>query len=178
MEALRAAALFLQATLGWSVTEAYAGQDPAAVQALSAPAGRVVLSLDGNVKTTNAQGRADFDIAMLEKLPKVTITTDTPWTDGKRTYEGVPLKQVLEAAGARGETLKVTALNAYHATIPVDQAVNDGAIIAYKADGAYLPVDDRGPLWILFPFDAKPQLRSEAVYEWSAWQLRKLTVKD
>ena len=37
---------------------------------------------------------------------------------------------------------------------------------------------DKGPLWIMFPFDAKPELKSELIYSQSVWQLRKMTILD
>jgi hypothetical protein len=39
-------------------------------------------------------------------------------------------------------------------------------------------VRDQGPLWIMFPFDDKPELKSELIYSQSVWQLRKMTFLD
>ena len=55
---------------------------------------------------------------------------------------------------------------------------SSGAIIAYRMNGAEISVRDKGPLWIMFPFDQKPQLKAETIYSQSVWQLRKMTFLD
>src|SRR5450631_2577997 len=46
--------------------------------ALDAPAGKVVLTITGKVGTPNAGAKADFDMAMIEKLPQHSFTMTTP----------------------------------------------------------------------------------------------------
>jgi hypothetical protein len=58
------------------------------------------------------------------------------------------------------------------------QSISAGAILAYRMNGAELSVRDKGPLWIMFPFDDKPELKSELIYSQSVWQLRKMTFLD
>jgi hypothetical protein len=67
------------------------------------------------------------------------------------------------------------ALNDYAVPLPMSDA-NSGAIIAYKMNGEYMPVRAKGPLWIMFPFDDKPELKTEAAYSRCVWQLRRLTI--
>jgi hypothetical protein len=40
-----------------------------------------------------------------------------------------------------------------------------------------MAVRDKGPLFIVYPFDSRSDLRSERYYSRSAWQLRALEVK-
>jgi hypothetical protein len=40
-----------------------------------------------------------------------------------------------------------------------------------------IPVRTKGPLFIVYPFDSKAELRSATYYERSAWQLKSLTVE-
>lgn len=166
------------ASLCFAVTGATSSDAEVQTKALDAPQGRVVLTIDGNIAARNAQARADFDLAMLEALPARQIATSTPWTDGVRRFDGVPLKEVLEATGANGEKLTATSINGYTVTMPVDEAVKNNAVLAYRIDGAAIPVDDKGPLWILFPFDEKPGLANPDTFALSAWQLRRLTVAE
>lgn len=145
---------------------------------LASPTGEVILTLDGNIGRRNAPDGADFDLAMLRALPSASFRTATPWTEGAADFEGVPLEEVLKAAAATGKTIKAAALNDYIADVDVETAVSAGAILAYRINGAEISVREKGPLWIMFPFDDKPQLKSELVYSQSVWQLRKMTVLD
>ena len=40
-----------------------------------------------------------------------------------------------------------------------------------------MPVRDKGPLFIIYPFDSSAELRSEPYYSRSAWQLRTIEVR-
>lgn len=142
---------------------------------LAKPAGDVVLSLDGDITVTNSGAQADFDMAMLRAMPVTTVKTTTPWTDGETSFEGVLLKDLFSAVGASGKSAKASALNDYIANLDVETLLTSGAIIAYRINGTDISVRDKGPLWIMFPFDEKPQLRAETIYSQSVWQLRKIT---
>ena len=37
---------------------------------------------------------------------------------------------------------------------------------------------DKGPLWVIYPFDDDPRYRSETVYFRSIWQLNRIIVMD
>jgi hypothetical protein len=38
-------------------------------------------------------------------------------------------------------------------------------------------VRDKGPLFIVYPYDSKPELKSQTYYGRSAWQLAKLIIE-
>ena len=40
-----------------------------------------------------------------------------------------------------------------------------------------MPVRDKGPLFIVYPFDSDPALKSRTFYGRSVWQVAKLVVK-
>ncbi len=46
-----------------------------------------------------------------------------------------------------------------------------------KRDGNYMAVRDKGPLFIIYPYDSDPQLQSQTYYTRSAWQVAKLIVE-
>jgi hypothetical protein len=50
-------------------------------------------------------------------------------------------------------------------------------ILALKRDGEYMPVRDKGPLFIIYPYDNAPELRSQQFYSRSVWQVSRLVVK-
>jgi hypothetical protein len=146
-----------------------------AVIVLSQPsnAGQVVLSIDGAV----AGGHVDMTLEQIEALGLEKIETTTPWHDGKVDFEGVPLQRLLEKVGAEGAALVIVALNDYRTQVPVDDAARYGVILASRKEGHTMPVSDKGPLFLIYPFDTYPELRNEVYYSRSAWQVRSITVE-
>ncbi len=143
---------------------------------LDQPRGEALLEVTGLVATTNAPYRAVFDRDMLEALGSRTITTTTPWHAGQVRFEGVPLGKLMEAVGAYGQTVRAVALNDYVITIPITDFVKHDAVLALKRDGQYMSVRDKGPLFIVYPYDSKPELKSQLYYARSVWQLKRLDV--
>ena len=139
--------------------------------ALGKPAGTVVLTLRGKLGVTNGAGVADFDMTMLEALPQRNISTRTPWYDGPRKFTGPLLRDVLKAAGAQGSGLRAIALNDYKVDIPVDDALKFDVVLARLLDDKPMPVREKGPLFIIYPFDDKPELRVPQYFSRCAWQL-------
>jgi hypothetical protein len=155
---------------------ALAGAPPQA-WALAAPKGKVLLSVTGRVTQRNADDRADFDLAMLDALPQHGFTTSTPWYKTARAFSGPLLRDVLAAAGASGSTLGAIALNNYKVEIPAEDAQKFKVLLATRMDDKPMAVRDKGPLFIIYPYDDSADLRSERYYSRSAWQLRKIDVK-
>ena len=154
----------------------FVGDSPALAGQLAAPKGDVALTVSGEISNVNAPGEARFDLDMLKALPRASFRTKTQWTTGISEFSGVSLVDLLAAVGAKGATLRATALNDYAVDIPVADAIVGGPIIAYALDGKPMSVRDKGPLWIIYPFDAKAEYRAEAIYSRSIWQLRSLVV--
>lgn len=153
------------------------GPPAGSAEPLARPKGKVVLSVTGLVERANADGRADFDMAMLEALPQHSFVTATPWFKTPRRFSGPLLRDVLAAAGAKGGTLSAVALNDYKVEIPADDAQRFKVLMATRLDNQPMPVREKGPLFIIYPYDDSADLRSERYYSRSAWQLRTLNVK-
>lgn len=134
-----------------------------------------VLTVNGAV--TADGGSLVFDMATLQSMPSVTFSTSTNWTDGISAFTGVPLKVLLDTVGATGTEVEAIALNNYSASIPVDSIDEDSPIIAYAIDGQAFSRRDKGPLWVVYPYDESDAYRNELIYGRSVWQLRTLTVK-
>jgi hypothetical protein len=143
-----------------------------AVQSHGAPAGPVVLTI-----ALSEQAKAEFDMAAIEKLPQHSFKTTTPWHAQARTFTGPLLRDLLAAAGAKGTALRAVALNGYKTDIPFEDAAKYDVIVARLLDGKPMAVRERGPLFIVYPFDSRSELRAERFYSRSAWQLRTLEVK-
>lgn len=144
---------------------------------LPAPAGKPILAVSGKIRNFNDGDVARFDRAMLEGLGMTSFQTATPWYTGVVTFQGVPMITLLDHVGAFGDKVVVVALNDYSTEIPISDFQKFGVIIALKRDGAYMPVRDKGPLFIVYPFDNSPELRQQKYYSRSAWQVAKIIVK-
>lgn len=144
---------------------------------LGAPTDKPVLTVNGKIDVKNVDDTAQFDRAMLEQLGMVTIETTTPWYSGSVKFEGVPMEKLMKALGAKGEKIVAVALNDYTTEIPIEDFVKHKPILALKRNGEYMPVRDKGPLFIVYPYDSDPELKSQKYYSRSAWQVARLTVK-
>lgn len=113
----------------------------------------------------------------LEAMDPQTLTTTTVWTEGAITFRGVPLAAILEAAGADGSEVRAEALNDYYVDFAVDDALAWGALVAFEADGARMPVRDKGPYWIVYPWSERPELDIGEVRMTSVWQLTEIEVR-
>jgi hypothetical protein len=148
-----------------------------AAAAMDAAEGDVLLTVTGVISETNAGEAAEFDLPMLEAFDTVVIETTTIWTDGVQTFEGVDLVDLLAALGAEGTMLRAVALNDYAVDIPVSDAVDGGPIVAYLRNGEAMSAREKGPLWIIYPFDSSPEYQSELIYSRSIWQLNRIEVQ-
>lgn len=144
---------------------------------LPKPTGKVFLTLSGNIKNTNEEGKAVFDVASLEKLGLESFQTASPWYNGRTTFTGIPMKKLMDYVGAKGSIVKVTALNDYTTVIPLSDFNKYNVILALKINGEYMRVRDKGPLFIVYPYDSKPELNNQVFYSRSAWQVSRMSIE-
>jgi hypothetical protein len=155
------------AAIGWTGTAQVAAET-------AMPAG-TVLVIDGKV----AAGKpVAFDLSALRSLPVTKVTTMTPWTDGEDLYEGVRVRDLLaRVGGADGKVLLADAVDDYQVTIPIEDIRDYDVIVAYAVNGKPLPEDDKGPLWIIYPYSQHDGLQKDLYFSRSVWQLNRLTVR-
>lgn len=149
-----------------------------AQEPLAAPTGEVLLTVTGEIDRTNSADAAVFDLAMLQAMDPVTVETSTIWTDGVQTFRGVPLARLMQEVGAHGAMIAASALNDYTVQIPMEDAVEGGAVLAFEVNGAALSVRDKGPLWVIYPYDQSKDYQSEVIYARSIWQVAKMDVAE
>jgi hypothetical protein len=150
---------------------------PVQGESLPPPTGKAILTVTGKIAVTNDSGKAVFDRQMIEALGETSFSTSTPWYDGSHKFEGVALAKLLDTVGGTGDRLVVTALNDYVTEIPAADAREFGVILALKRDGQYMPVSDKGPIFIIYPFDSNSALKAQIYYKRSAWQVSRIEVK-
>lgn len=134
----------------------------------------VLLTVTGPDGATLAQ----YTMTDLEGFDPVTFETETIWTDGVHSYTGVSLDALLDSLGVDVGDLSAQAINDYAVIIPVADAVAGGPIIAYLSDGEPMSIRDKGPLWIIYPFDSVSGYQTETIYSRSIWQLDRIHVVE
>lgn len=138
--------------------------------------GKVILTVTGSIDNTNADGAALFDLAMLDTLERRDASIDTPWTNGAMRFEGPLLKALLDAVGAHGKTLLIRALNDYSAEVPIEDATRYETLLATRMNGKPMAVRDKGPIFLIYPFDTEPELYNEKYFSRSVWQIKEIEV--
>jgi hypothetical protein len=154
---------------------ALAGAAPA--QDLPPLAGPVVLTVTGLDPAEFPGGRLELDLPMLRAMGATRITTSTLWTEGSHTYTGVLLKTLAGRIKSGDHALRFHALNDYSIEIPASDATDEAPLLAYEVDGAVMSVRDKGPLWLIYPFDAGVEYRTDTIYSRSIWQLDGIEVQ-
>ena len=144
--------------------------------ALEPAKGDVVLTVSGAITNTNAGETAKLDRAMLDAIGTVTFETETMWTEGVQTFTGVELSDLLSVLGVNGSQLRASAVNDYAVDIPTKDAVEGGPIVAFLRNGELMSLRDKGPLWIVYPYDSSPKYRTEVIFSRSIWQLDRIEV--
>lgn len=140
--------------------------------------GDVILTVSGKISAKNAEGTAQFDIESLRALPAKTVSTSTIWTEGVHVFTGVPLALLLDELGSSGSTLRALAINDYAVDMPVAELQELAPILAYEMDGKPMHRRDKGPLWIIYPYDSSSDYQTSLVYSRSVWQLDRIELLD
>jgi DMSO/TMAO reductase YedYZ molybdopterin-dependent catalytic subunit len=129
------------------------------------------LEIDGEVKKPIKLSWDAFN-----KLPKTTMATDihcvTRWSKLGMQWEGVSLDELIKQAGGltdKAMHLLVDCYGGYTTNVPVEDIVNEQALIATHADGEPLSPEHGGPARLFVPH----------LYFWkSAKYVRRLTFAE
>lgn len=148
----------------------------AGAASLPQPTEKPILAVSGKISVANRDGAAQFDRPMLEALGTSGFETATPWYDGPVRFDGVRMDRLMQAVGASGDRVLAYALNDYSTELPMGDFARHNVILALKRNGQYMTVREKGPLFIVYPFDSDPALRHQRYYSRSAWQLARLVV--
>ncbi|MDC0611824.1 oxidoreductase [Vibrio sp.] len=110
----------------------------------------------------------------LTQMSDTEFKTETPWTAGKTDFSGVSLKKLAQQHNISSGTFKVIALNNYWSEIPYSDIDNYDPIIAIKKNGKFMPIRDKGPLWIVYPLSQKGEVNNELLHSRMVWQTSKI----
>lgn len=147
---------------------------PTLADSFAAPKGEVLLTLSGAIGAHNQGDTLQLDRDQLAALPQTSFTTSTTWTSGTPTFTGVLLKDLIAAIGATGGTITLTASNDYSITMPMADVGDQAPLLAILLDGQPMSLRDKGPVWMVYPYDAGDEYRTEQALSRSIWQLTTL----
>ena len=114
----------------------------------------------------------------LDAMEQVEFSTTTLWTEGEAVFSGVAVYHLLEVLELDGAVLRMSALNDYAVEMPISDLEEDAPIIATRVDGAPMPIREKGPFWVMYPFDSKPEYKTEVNYARAVWQLKSLSLPE
>jgi len=143
----------------------------------AASKGKQLLTISGKLGSAAAGTKITFDLARLEELPQRSFTTQTPWQDKPVQFTGPLLRDVLASVKAQGSQLRAIALNDYKVSIPVSDSLRFDVVLALRINGELIPVRNKGPLFVVYPYDSHEELRSTLYYSRSIWQLKAIEVE-
>lgn len=129
-----------------------------------------------DVNAVSFEKARSFDLAALTALEQVEVPTDFPMGGPTVTFSGPALEDVLEAAGAEGDTLLIQAIDGYTIEVPVEEAVAKGAVLALSRDGRAFGIGDFGPTQVVFPRGERADL-ADMVDDWWIWQIYHIGVE-
>jgi len=145
---------------------------PAAAARASTAGAPPILRVSGDV----ADAPVTFSDAELMALPQISWKTSTIWTREVTEFSGPSLESLLHHVGAGDGDAELRALNDYSVTMPRELVKSGAPMLANRINGAPFPVRRRGPLWVVFPYDADVRFQTEMIYALSIWQLSEITV--
>lgn len=104
----------------------------------------------------------------LAALGTEEIQINEPFVGSCQTFTVVPLQAVLQAAGIPTDagTLRTIALNDYEYDGSIPELIDAQAMIALQRAGQDIPVDQGGPIRIVFPDDS-PMATNLDAWNWS-----------
>lgn len=120
--------------------------------------------------------RLDLDEQALLELPQTEFRTSTIWTTGDILFSGPRLADVLELAKVGPGKLVLSAVNDYSVEMPRRFVGQDAPIVAIRMNGKPFSLREKGPLWVVFPYDSADEFKSPQHYAFSVWQLSGIQV--
>ncbi|HEX9824089.1 MAG TPA: molybdopterin-dependent oxidoreductase [Actinomycetota bacterium] len=143
------------------------------------PVGEEILTISGEIGTTNDRGRLAFDMATLESLGLVSYDVEDPWDQKEVTYTGVLMSELLAVAGAASDarSVRIVALDDYRVSIPIDEIHRWPVLLATRADGEVIGVESGGPSRIIYPYGTFPEIDGVTHDDLWIWSVERMTIR-
>lgn len=120
---------------------------------------------------TGPNGTQDYTLGQLVAAATTTVSVDEPFVKQRIEFTGVPLADLFTAAGITDQTnVDTVALNDYAYDAPASVFSDSDAVLAVRQGGGDIPIDQGGPIRIIFPDGTSGSSNLEA---WN-WSLRRI----
>lgn len=123
------------------------------------------------------QAQVSLTLDDLRKMGATEVRTSTPWTEGMQTFVGVTGAKLVQTLKADGKEVATAALDDYRIVIPFDVFASDTLLIAYERNGKPMSVREKGPLWVIFPFDSDRKYLSDTYRSYAIWSLKQIEIR-
>jgi hypothetical protein len=142
------------------------------------PTEPVVLTITGEIATTNAEQVVEFDLPTLEKLGLVEYTIKDPWLREEFTFRGVLMSDLLRYVGSSTDAtrIKIIALDDYTAEVAISDLQKWPVLLATRVDGETMDPANHGPIRLIFPIHAYPAIDSAYDPLW-VWSITRMEVR-
>lgn len=138
--------------------------------------GAVILTVTGLDTAHYPGGEVSLDLARLQAIGTEQIATASIWTTGVHVYTGVMLRRLAEFLQIDAQHLRLHALNDYSIDFPITEATEAAPMLAFQVDGNLMTVRDKGPIWLVYPYDSDASFRTDQTFARSVWQLDRIAV--
>lgn len=166
------AALVASSCGGTDNSAAVGAERVISVTQVPAPSGDVVLTAQGAVGQPNVGDEVQADIAGIESLGTTTVTVFEPFVSQHVEFTGVHLDTVLAAIGVDFEIpITWTALDDYQVHYTRTELIGEGAFLATRQNGTPIPIEEGGPIRVVFTDDSGPIGRDTNQWIWSLVRL-------
>jgi len=127
-----------------------------------------------SVTVSDNGGTTNWEIEDLDAFEQVVLLTATTWSEEPIRFSGPLVRDVLKASGITNPSsiLRATAYNGYHVDIPVAEFQEHDVVLASRANGELIPLEDRGPYRFVYDF-SKVGAKKDSYW---IWMLEKMVV--
>lgn len=139
----------------------------------------VVLTVYGDIKINgHSYNQLDFTLSELQALTQTDITTAHPWSAERRRYRGVDMNTLFDSLFSEQKvlSLQLEALNDFSIAVNWDQISSYTPILAWQENKRIMSRRNKGPLWLMLPFDQVSKVQQADFLHFMVWQLRGIHV--
>jgi len=98
----------------------------------------------------------------------------TPWTAGEDVYTGPLLRTLALRRCPRVASATFFALNDYYFSMPASDWESNSVILAALKNGSPMPIDDKGPYWVMYSLIEDPKYAQQPFRSRMVWQVERI----
>lgn len=139
----------------------------------------VILSVYGVIESDEGgHQRLDFTLSELQALPQAQITTAHPWSVTPQHYNGVDLTALFKLlfANRQIKSLNLEGLNGFSVALEWSKVSDFSPVLAWQENDKLMSRRQKGPLWLMLPYDQAPEMQQANFLHYMVWQLRTIRV--